>query len=78
MMAASLRILPPGRCRQELSALLWTWNMQVQMTLAAHGERGIGHGHETSTAELADHSDQADISETLERRGAAPRRHWKS
>jgi hypothetical protein len=30
-----LRVLPPGRCRQELSALLWTWNMKVSATLAA-------------------------------------------
>jgi len=28
-------IMPPSRCRQELSALLWTWNLKVKATLAA-------------------------------------------
>lgn len=28
-------IMPPGRARQELTALLWTWNMKVTGIVAA-------------------------------------------
>ncbi len=31
-----LKVMPPGRGRSELTALLWTWNMKVSATVAAH------------------------------------------
>lgn len=31
-----LKTLPPGPCRAELSALLWTWGMKVSATCAAN------------------------------------------
>jgi hypothetical protein len=39
LMDVGLRVLPPGRCRQELTAMLWTWHMKVSATLAAHRSR---------------------------------------
>lgn len=39
LMALGLRVLPCGRCRQELTQLLWTWNMRVHATIAADYKR---------------------------------------
>jgi hypothetical protein len=32
---AGLRILPPGRVRQELSTMLWTWGMRITTEVVA-------------------------------------------
>lgn len=41
-----LKVLPPGRGRQELTQLLWTWRMKVDATLAAHRSIGPAPGRE--------------------------------
>ena len=33
---AGLRVMPAGRARSEINAMLWTWNMKVRATLAAN------------------------------------------
>lgn len=46
MVHAGLRFMPPGRVREELSELLWTWRMKVDATVAAtrasNGNRAEG------------------------------------
>lgn len=37
LMHLGLRVLPPGRCRQELTELMWVWNVRVMSALAAEG-----------------------------------------
>lgn len=31
-----LWLMPEGRAKSELTALLWTWNLEIQATVAAH------------------------------------------
>ena len=30
-----LKVMPPGRARRELNAVLWTWGMQITASVAA-------------------------------------------
>lgn len=39
MIHTALKVMPEGRYRAELSASLWTLNMRVMATLAAHNEK---------------------------------------
>lgn len=36
MIHVGLKIMLPGRSRQELTEMLWVWNMKVHATVAAH------------------------------------------
>lgn len=42
MVHGGIWIMPPGRARKELVALLWTWNMRVSATVAAHNATSGG------------------------------------
>jgi hypothetical protein len=42
VLRAGLWIMPRGRAKSELMALLWTWNLRVQAVLAAAQAKKIG------------------------------------
>ena len=41
MVHVGIHVMPSGRCRLDLMALFWTWNMRVHATLAAENARTI-------------------------------------
>lgn len=44
LMKLGLKMMPPGRPRAELTAMMWTWNMKVQATLAVHQGKELNNG----------------------------------